>query len=61
MNIHPDGDIYSVPIVVLKILWRQFYGVDWNCTAYRNSWTYFWINLCWIFQRLKPPKLCWSD
>jgi hypothetical protein len=30
VNTHPDGDFCSVPFVVLKILWRQFYGVDWN-------------------------------
>ena len=25
MNTHPDGDFCSVPFIVLKILWRQFY------------------------------------
>jgi len=30
MNTHPVGDFCSVPFVVLKILCRQFYGVDCN-------------------------------
>ena len=39
MNTHPDSHFCSVPFLVLKISWRQFYGVD--CTAYINSFTYF--------------------
>jgi hypothetical protein len=33
MNTLRDGHFCSVPFVVLKILWRKFYGVDWNCPA----------------------------
>ena len=27
MNTHPDGHFCSVAFVVLKIFWKQFYGV----------------------------------
>ena len=55
VNTHPDGDFRCAPFVVLKMLWRQFHGVDWNfpvqhterashtfrltCVEYFNSWS----------------------